>query len=208
MFFEGNDLKDVWRYREFVERWPNSVSNYFSSRERLFTKNAFEQLRLGLRSREESPDFSRSGVFRTAHGTTRLWFGYAGSELSPQDLAALDVTVASLEDAYALCQKQGIALIVVYAPTKFRVYADSCQFEEKSVIQNWTVNELPQRLRDRVLKISEAIKFLDLTPEFRNAAGKGALLYYADDTHWSPQGHELAARSISEVLRQSRISSD
>ncbi len=202
VFFEGNDLSDARRYEPLVEQWHDSGSAHFFSKERSFTGSAFKWLSSKLTPRRPKPDFSRSGVFRTDHGTTRLWFGYAGGELSDQDLAALDTTAASLGDAFALCQEQGIPLVVVYAPTKLRVYADVCQFGEDSAIRNWTANDLPQRLSERVSNVSKEIGFLDLTPEFQSAAKTGSLLYYEDDTHWSPDGHALAARVICEFLRR------
>ena len=137
----------------------------------------------------------------TAEGTTRQWFGYAGRVLSTQDLAALEITGTILEKAYEICQRERIALVVVFAPTKFRVYADICCFEQDSDIQTWTINDLPQRLRDRVHKISDEIRFFDLTSPLQDAARDGPLLYYSDDSHWSPEGHAIAARSISEALR-------
>ena len=40
VFFEGNDLEDVWRYQQFVAQWPESVAKHSSIwKERSFTMN-------------------------------------------------------------------------------------------------------------------------------------------------------------------------
>jgi hypothetical protein len=39
--------------------------------------------------------------------------------------------------------------------------------------------------------------FLDLTPRFRAETAAGAVLFIAGDGHWTPAGHELAARLLA-----------
>jgi len=46
------------------------------------------------------------------------------------------------------------------------------------------------------------IRFLDLTPIFKEEAGKGAELYYSYDTHWNQLGHDLAAESINKYIEE------
>ena len=46
------------------------------------------------------------------------------------------------------------------------------------------------------------ILFLDLTKKFQDEAGEGAELYYPFDTHWNQAGHDLAADTISEYLKE------
>ena len=137
----------------------------------------------------------------TDKGFTRLWFGFVGNELSSADIAALRVTKESLQHAYEFCQENEIEFIVVFAPTKFRVYADICEFDDTSRTKEWTINDLPQRLSKQASAISKKIGFLDLTPDLRNAARQGEVLYFPTDTHWTPEGHRVAAHSISEFIR-------
>jgi hypothetical protein len=44
------------------------------------------------------------------------------------------------------------------------------------------------------------LRFLDLTARFQNAAATGEALYYAFDTHWNQQGHDLAAQAICQTV--------
>lgn len=201
IFFEGNDLKDARRYGQFVRSWPDSVADYYSKRSRSFTKNLLTWLSRHNRSEEFQINDSFSGLFTTVEGSIPVWFGYEGRALTDDDQIALDTTLLTLEKAYSTCQENGIALAVVYAPTKFRVYGELCQFDEDSPINSWQLNALPEILHQRLLAISPEIGFLDLTTDLREAARLGSMPYYADDSHWSPKGHEITAKSLTTFLR-------
>ncbi len=205
VFFEGNDLDDIQRYESFVQKWPDSVSDYHSRGSRSFTKNLFIRLSRATRSKDFHVDRSYSGLFPTPEGAIPLWFGYESHDLSSVDQLALDSTIATLEQAYAKCKIEGITLIFVFAPTKFRVYGDLCDFEQGSPTQTWKVNDLPNLFQERLLAVSKEIGFLDLTPDLRSAAEEGSILYYRDDSHWSPEGHRVTAQSLSQFLRTNHM---
>ncbi len=63
------------------------------------------------------------------------------------------------------------------------------------------VDDLPGALGAAVAADLPGVRFLDLTPRFRAEAAAGALLYLADDNHWSPRGHRVAAEELASVLR-------
>ncbi len=117
-----------------------------------------------------------------------------------QDVKGLEVTLAAIAGAHALCKQHDIQFVVAFAPTKYRVYADVCRFEKDSSIQGWVVNTLPAILARSIRNHSSEIAFLDLTTELNRAAKSGQVLYYPDDTHWSPEGHEVVGRTISKFL--------
>ena len=200
VFFEGNDLQDALRYKQMLADWPDSVALYSSVVERSFTKNLhwwLSRLMIDQGQRE-----SESGLFLGDGKQTRLWFGYSGSPMSDAKTSALSITEASLSRAFALCQDQGVAMAVIFAPTKYRVYSKLCEFESPSRIENWTVNRLPEMLAERVAAISSEIAFYDMTPDLQRVAQQGNLLYFEDDSHWSPQGHRVAAQAICSLLRE------
>jgi hypothetical protein len=122
--------------------------------------------------------------------------------LTADDEKALEGIGSTLEDASESCVAHGARLIVVFVPTKFRVYGAISKPGPESIWGSWVLNELPDRLRQMVSKIPSGSSYLDLTPFFQERAPKGELLYYADDSHWSPEGHELAARTIDEFIRR------
>lgn len=201
VFFEGNDLKDVWRYREIISDWPQSVANYSSWKERSFTKNGLIWLSAKLNSPPHSTQTDLSGLFSASHGEQRIWFGYVGREMSARDVEAMEITVATISKAHTLCKQRGIQLVVAFAPTKYRVYADRCSFEESSPIRDWVVSTFPEQLSESIRMKSSEIGFLDLTDSLREAAMSGRVVYYPDDTHWSPEGHAIVGRAISDFVR-------
>ncbi len=46
------------------------------------------------------------------------------------------------------------------------------------------------------------ISFLNLTPIFQEEAGAGTQLYYSFDTHWNQLGHNLAAATINDYIKE------
>ncbi len=56
------------------------------------------------------------------------------------------------------------------------------------------------RRRQRVRGAS--VPCVDLTDRFRHSVRQGGLAYQPNDTHWSPEGHAIAAAALEEVLRE------
>jgi hypothetical protein len=48
----------------------------------------------------------------------------------------------------------------------------------------------------------KGIGYLDLTPMLVAAAKRGVISYYTDDSHWSPEGHQIAAEAIGQYLSE------
>ncbi|MFQ5415259.1 MAG: hypothetical protein ACE5E6_12450, partial [Phycisphaerae bacterium] len=46
-----------------------------------------------------------------------------------------------------------------------------------------------------------AIPFLSATPALQQAAAAGRQVYYTYDQHWSPDGHEVVASLVADLLR-------
>jgi hypothetical protein len=64
------------------------------------------------------------------------------------------------------------------------------------------LNDLPERFRESVVSISPGAEYLDLTPDLVAAVKAGIMPYFSDDSHWTPEGHAVAAAAISRQLRQ------
>ncbi|MAR13613.1 MAG: hypothetical protein CL681_27015 [Blastopirellula sp.] len=200
VFFEGNDLEDVWRYQSNLQNWTHLVKNYASWKERSFTKNLLRQM--SERSVAlPAVNLERRGQFLNGLSEQRMWFGYAGKELTQRDAEAFGIVVSTLSDAYRICRQHGIQLVVAFAPTKYRVYASQCAFEEHSPVRDWTRNSLPDDLATAIRSISSEIGFVDLTESLQQAAMAGQLVYFPDDSHWASTGHEVAARTIVDFVQ-------
>jgi hypothetical protein len=203
-FFEGNDLGDIARYDLVKAHWPPRPEPR-SMGDRSFSRNALTAfIRVAGLDKSRYLDFlKRSGTIRTPAGTQeRLFFLYPGLPLSADDRTALNKLETILGSASEFCEHEKIRLVVVFIPTKFRVYQDMCTFAVDSPCAGWIRNELPETLRSMVARISPGIGYLDLTGPFREQAATRPLLYFADDTHWSPEGHKLAAELIDKYLSQ------
>jgi hypothetical protein len=202
-FFEGNDLLDVHNYELTKSRWESEVNRARSFAQRSFTANALPAVsRLLNGSKARAPrDADPVGYFQLASGTSQpVYFYYEGRPLSSDDLLALQTARGIFAEALAACLQNETRLIVVFVPSKFRVYKDVCTFKQKSVVATWVANDLPEQLKRSLEPVSAAIGFLDLTPGMVSAGARGKMLYHLDDTHWSAAGHTVVADIVANFL--------
>jgi hypothetical protein len=205
-FYGGNDLDDVERYEQLRQ---DHVATAVRSTpgERSFGRNALKVLaeRLSPLLTPDPADRAPWGTLQNSDGrTTRLFFhNQRGAQLSRREVAALDKVVSVLSAARTACAANRVPLLVVFVPEKFRVYREYCTFHPDNPCVDWVLDDLPARLGARVAALGPGIGFLDLTPALAAEAAQGRLLYFADDTHWSAEGHQVAGRAVAaHVTRQ------
>ncbi len=211
VFYEGNDLWDVGRYKEATKNWVNFSKDLHSFRQRSFTKNAIAAMRKLFFSvmppRDDNAFIIKdwSGVFEMSSGrkVRLIYLQPNRGNLSPVDLEALQLVRASLAEAHELCRKVGAKFWVVFAPVTFRVYKEFLEFDPQAQARTWVANDLPVKLEMIVRNALPGAEFLDLTPALTAKAAEGRLLYFPEwDTHWSPEGHRVAANAIAQSLIQ------
>jgi hypothetical protein len=212
-FYEGNDLQDVIAYESYRRdlRWILQGQKSESIYGRGFVRNALAlAIRQWLRPQPRRPAGRYTGQFIDAAGrqvpmyfATGVQHGEGDPPLPREGAPELDRVQSVLAEAHALCQQQGVELVVVFVPSKFRVYRGVCVFDLDSPCWSWPVDDLPRALASAVAAVSAAVKFLDLTPRFQAEAARGALLYLPDDPHWTAEGHRTAARVLADFLRSS-----
>jgi len=201
MFFEGNDLKDVIHYRRATAEEHAPASFWRAFWERSFTYNALAQVHTQAKRALKPSGIARAGIFEAPNGSkTTLYFIYSSGPYTQDDLSALEETDHTITSAHRLCAAQGARLLFVFVPTKFRVFRSFCRFPPESECRNWGLNDMPERLRQAVQAISPEIGYLDLTPGLVAAAKGGALPYFTDDDHWSPEGNTVATEAIHDYL--------
>ena len=205
VFYEGNDLLDAEDYARKVSSL-NSVWNSMDGVwNRSLTKNSLLWLMRSIKGCVPKPSVEGN------HGTVlddeekehRLYFMDHSNmvSLTAKELDGLQKSVAAIEEAYRLVQKEGAQFIVVLAPTTLRVYQDIANFEKAGKdIKRWELNDLPDRLRKMTSEISPDIGYLDLTPALKSAARKNRLVFMSDDTHWSSEGHRVVAEALAGAL--------
>lgn len=199
VFFEGNDLKDVFSYRRFRAEGPEPRHSLVA---RSFTKN----LLLSLYALAGSPRPSalpRSGLVEGPGGhLQRAYFMYPSEPWQALQAEALQVAKQVMAREYALCSEAGVRFIVAFAPIKYRVYAELMEVEPDSQLAEWAPNDVLARLREAIHDLSPDIEFVDLTGPLVDSARRGELPYFADDSHWSPVGHRVAAKALSEAIER------
>ncbi|MCI0557818.1 MAG: SGNH/GDSL hydrolase family protein, partial [Nitrososphaera sp.] len=172
VFFDGNDLADMSRYRWATQDWETFSKDFHSFRQRSFTKNAILALnrllssihtqKVQVDSHETEKDIS--GVFSSPSGRkTRLYFHNKGRPLSSSDHSALQDLRSILRQAHNFCHAGGAQFLVVFAPTKFRVYKDFIEFDPQAQPRYWVTNNLPKEIEAIVHEDLPEAGFLDLT---------------------------------------------
>ena len=201
IFFEGNDLDDVHRYRRVVKNWEVTWNQAHAFPERSLIKNAWFAVRRAFESPAPPNPIAekRYGRLRINNEERRMYFMYGGGRLSGKDHEALEQVKLALSQAYSISAAQDCRLVVVFLPTKFRVYKEICEFPPDSDCAQWIVNDLPQQLGAIVKEISAEAGYIDLTSKF-SQGGRETLFYPLDDTHWSAEGAAGAGRVISNFL--------
>lgn len=203
MFSESTDLSDVIGYRRVMSHPPN-FWNFFLQRS--FSRFAYRAVKR-LATARKIPGSKRSGVLPMPNGAGRtIYFTSPAHPLNASELDALGETIRIIASANELARGQGAHLLFVFVPEKFRVYSPFCQFPAESECSRWAVSDLPERMRRDMAAVSPEIGYLDLTPIFQKAAQQGALPYYSDDVHWSPEGHRVAGEAIYRALRTRELS--
>ena len=205
MFYEANDLKDVIHHRKAMRDLDAPPANSSGPRRSLVRRAIAElhtRLSIAWRRARRPSGARRAGVVRTADGK-RLneYFYYESLPFSPDDISALDETVGIIRTAEKLCSDQGARFLFVFIPSKFRAFHDSCEFPANSECRNWSLTDLPERLRKAVGPLSGQVGYRDLTPDLVSAVQKGDFPYYSDDDHWSPAGNRIAAEAINRYLQ-------
>jgi PAS domain S-box-containing protein len=206
VFYEGNDLLDAQEYTKIASLVRSKLNAMDMAWDRSFTKNVlFWLMRLvrGCVPEQKIPAVPATVLDSESKEHQLYVKGRSNSvSLTKQDLEALKNSVAAIEEAYRLVHKEGARLIVVFAPTAFRVYHDIASFEKGGgrTAPPWVLDDLPDRLRKMIAEISPDIGYLDLTPALKSAARNDSPVFLYDDTHWSTKGHQVVAEALAGVL--------
>src|SRR4029453_9538979 len=139
--------------------------------------------------------------FRSPGGEARAlyFYGDAAVRWDAYEQERFEKTKAAFRRGRDEIRARGARLLVVFIPTKFRVYGDYCRFPPGSPCPSWRPWRLPEELAAFCRR--EKIELPDLTEPMRRAAAAGKLLYAAEDSHWSAEGHRFVAGLIADEYR-------
>jgi hypothetical protein len=202
-FFEGNDLYNDHDFENtllasrevrasgWLERrgwWPQSL-----------VRNAYEQLRLTLYPVVPSycPHFGTLTV--GPHRGQRVLFGpEAAFPWTEFERARWDRAQQTFREAVKFTREHNVNLLLVYVPTKFRVYRDFIEPSPRGELRDWTLWPLPELFAQFCR--ADGFACLDLTGLLRDSIRAGSMPHAFADSHWSPEGHQLIAARLEEIL--------
>jgi hypothetical protein len=199
-FFEGNDLHD---YEEVVQTYHERVEVYRSFRKRSFSRNALLHLAgwtNPILFSKQKYAWRRCGqVSSQAEDAIKtMYFEFKPNPVC--NMTLFNQFEKIIKEAKSICEQSGIRLLLAYIPLKFRVYSDLLEFPHGSDLVNWQLSDLPERFARFTEK--ENMFFMNLTTALKRAADEGQLVYYLDDAHWTPEGHEVVAKHMAEVINK------
>lgn len=209
VFYEGNDLRDAQRYADRISFLKSNLDEVDSAWDRSFIRNSLMWMTnaiQGCTPAHAAKDLITRAMIEGPEQKKHLVYFKGRSNtvgLTKQELDALKTSVAAIEEAYRLIRDDGGRVLVVFAPTAFRVYHDIADFTEAGEeIPQWDLNDLPDRLRRMISEISPEIDYLDLTPALKTAAKHNTLVFFPDDTHWTSEGHQVVSEVIANALKR------
>jgi hypothetical protein len=206
--FCGNDLSD--NYRDSMEPEFASFAQRIDIRWNTFRKRspirqALDKILLTKETRKEI-------VVRRFDGGYML-FHTAGVETIDRSLEEVYAhpnyprMKKTFQEMHRVSIQNGIEVVVAILPYKEEIY--------RSILTG-KLNEHPwncsgDNFSDAVAQLShsEGFRYLDLKPLFcqeaeRRFQSKRESLWYPDDTHWNPNGHEFAASEVFKNLLSRR----
>jgi len=210
-FFEGNDMNDIRNYQKWKETkvhpYAISTGNNFVQRYIMALKDVmYEPLVLIFGEHSQSPPGNLVTI-KVGDSTIKTAISYKNETRTPDELLKLNewnILRELLGEFKSIAEENNIVPIVLFLPTKAHIYAEYSTSESET---NWmTIRDQQIAVKDYVETAVEAlcreagIELISLTPTFERAASQGEFLYYSFDTHWNPEGRQLAASVVAQRL--------
>ncbi len=102
-------------------------------------------------------------------------------------------------------ESRGGKMLVVTVPAKMQVHTDEWEKRKRELEMEGQYDLYrPNRMISDYCQ-KAGIPILDLLPEFVEQVRDGKHLFYPRDTHWSPEGHKLAAELIGSYLTEMNL---
>ena len=199
-FFEGNDFLDADGYENRAHFSGNTFWQdfWFRSLTRNVAMAIFRHSPAACTPSDSIADLKAE--FAYANNKTETVF-FAPTEIEPPSESTLQQAAALIAKAAKLCQKQNIRFLVAFVPEKYRVYHDLPNVSLLTdAVRKWHVSSMPDQFKQVLTRLDPCIEYIDLTPALKSASQKGIATYLPDDTHWTDEGHRVAAETIHQAL--------
>ena len=172
--------------------------------------NMFQFLEVKYSRSTIDPDISilenKETQIRTAFRPSEELHGLDLQDARVQE--GLRLTLQLFREMRDLCSERGVEFVVVLIPTKESVFAEYIT-ENKNIRNSNVINQLLSNEREasRLMKSSfneYGITYIDVLPDLRRAVPKTNPYPRNLDSHLNPNGSEIVARSIQNLLNDLR----
>ena len=210
-FFEGNDLYDDQIFENFLTAEPPSpeqtvprsegLTRRHGWKSRSFVRNAVHWLRRW--SHPVLPNRAPYWAFLSGRGDSlqRVYFAdYGVFRWTEYEESRWAKATAAFQAGIKFTRDRRIDLLLVYIPTKFRVYRNFIEVPEGSPMETWGAWPLLEKFHD--FCEAEAVSCIDLTGELERAIQEGGMPYAPTDTHWNAEGHAAVAAVLDREFRK------
>ena len=204
-FFEGNDLYDDQNFENFLTVEPpgreqtvprsEGLTREHGWKRRSFVRNAFRWLRRW--SHPVLPNRAPYWAFLPGQGDSlqRVYFAdYGALRWTEYEENRWTKATEAFKAGIKFTRDRGIDLLLVYIPTKYRVYREFIEVPEGSPMETWAAWALVEKFHD--FCAAQAVYCIDLTGEMERAVEEGGMPYAPSDTHWNAEGHAVAAEVL------------
>jgi hypothetical protein len=222
-YFGGNDIEEE---AELVNAIQKGVETYPGGRGAYPTLLSLDLARKSLAqpTARQNSDTKSGFIFQSREGPLPVWFhpdylGRLNQDTSTlRDSAGWSSTCETIEEAADELEKRGIALLLVYVPSKPEVYlhhvdpdpglfkrsisvdSDSAGQEDADLLEQALENSRNQEMLVAEFAQRRGIDFLSLSPSYHRLADGGEMGFLCADTHWNEIGQGLALAPIEGWL--------
>jgi hypothetical protein len=211
--YEGNDLRDIVRYRRFVEsggttekdrELPSPAWSYAAQ----FFKTAYKLIEASVKSTVTS---SQDYNFRYSApvGDHVMAMNISNKDQGEVERAiqlrdgkiSTDLFAEPLRNYVDWAKANGIVPVVTYIPSMYTAYEGSVTFEDLEVGK--TVQAFSAAQRKWLAEHAQSIgyNFLDLTPVLQETAAKGIITHFPSNVHLTAKGEEVVGTRTAEFVK-------
>lgn len=206
---EGNDLRDILRYRNFVT--SGDARNRDEAGAIFEYSLALSVLRASVVTLVKTVKKLGDAEFRYAVRAEGKIVEMNVTNRDQDELATAqrvldgELDPALLEEPLAsfvqLSRENGFAPIVSYAPAAYTAYAKAITFHDPKA--GALVSHLSNVQRKWLAENADRVgyRLVDMTPGFQAAAASSELLYYPANIHLTPAGHSLFAAELAAEVK-------
>lgn len=208
-FYEGNDISDMKTYEDKVAAMTGQNPFWQDFWFRSLSRNL---LALYFRPTPQecvpSPRVQPYWAKFTDHtdAVKPVFFGPPDAvDYFPSDVD-LRAAAGYIAEAARLSRLRNIRFMVVFVPDKYRVYSSLNNVAlSTETLRTWKMDDFPARLERLLEEMIPSLEYVDLTSALKAESRRGIPTYLSDDTHWSFEGHRVAAEEMHRALQSIRL---